>query len=79
MKHYVVTERKHGVSLHIEDTANMTRQTLTFTWPEWSGLVWAVDDTRKNPNFKLMEPKAKKPTDTSTREFVKTIILEDSE
>lgn len=77
MKHFTVIERKHGVSLHIEDTGAMTRETINFTWQEWSGLFWAIEHTKNNPSFKQREPRKRNHTGGEQRKFVKHIELVD--
>lgn len=75
MKHFTVVERKHGVSLHIEDTGAMTREVHNFTWQEWSGLFWAIEHTKNNPSFKFREPRERNHNGGISKSFVKRIEL----
>lgn len=80
MKQYVITEYQSKVQLYIEDPDRQTRQILEFTWQEWSGLFWAVEDTKNHPNFKLREPRERHIPHAKEKEpFVKHILLEEKD
>lgn len=78
-KTFHVYERKHGVSIHIEDANSMYRDTINLSWQELAGLHWAMQDCLKNPNFKAREPRERKNKGGVQREFVKHIELVEPE
>lgn len=79
MKQFVVIQRKHGVSIHIEDTAAMKRETVNLSWQELAGLHWAMQSALKHPAFKEREPRKPIHRGGVQREYTQHITLVDKE
>lgn len=79
MKEFIVVERKHGVSIHIEDTAAMQRDVINLSWKEMAGLHWAIQDTLKHPSFQAREPREREHKGGVQREYTKHIHLVEDE